>query len=122
MSKRADCTRRQVGAVIVDSEHRIVSTGYNGAPSGDPGCLTDGACPRGQKSYAEVPAFSSYSNCIAKHAEQNAIEYAWDELNDRFCEGEFTVYITCEPCPDCRALIDEMALDRVVWPEGEYTL
>jgi dCMP deaminase len=47
VAARADCTRRQVGAVIVKG-NRIVSTGYNGAPSGLPGCLTDGRCPRGK--------------------------------------------------------------------------
>lgn len=46
---RADCTRRRVGAVVVDaSTKHIISTGYNGAAPGEPGCLSDGACPRGQ--------------------------------------------------------------------------
>lgn len=49
VAARADCTRRQVGAVILDSEHRVLSVGYNGAPSGAPGCASDGACPRGRR-------------------------------------------------------------------------
>lgn len=47
VARRADCTRRRVGAVIV-RDHRVVSCGYNGAPAGRPGCLSDGACPRGR--------------------------------------------------------------------------
>jgi dCMP deaminase len=46
---RADCTRRKVGAIIFEpSTGYQVSSGYNGAPRGMPGCLSDGACPRGQ--------------------------------------------------------------------------
>lgn len=56
-SKRADCTRRQVGAVIVAADGSIVSTGYNGLPSGRPGCLTAGACPRGQMSYPDAQPY-----------------------------------------------------------------
>lgn len=47
VSARADCTRRRVGAVIV-KDNRIVSTGYNGAPAGEPGCLTAKGCLRGR--------------------------------------------------------------------------
>lgn len=46
---RADCTRRRVGAIVFEPDSGYqVSSGYNGAPRGMPGCLSDGACPRGQ--------------------------------------------------------------------------
>ena len=41
-SLRSDCERDKVGAVIVNNQ-RIRSTGYNGAPTGRPGCKS---CPR----------------------------------------------------------------------------
>ena len=109
VSTRADCTRRQVGAVIVDTNHRILSTGYNGAPSGQPGCLSFGACPRGLKTYDEVSALSAYDNCISIHAEANALLYARTSLVGA------TIYITCEPCKDCAKLIAGAGIVKVVF-------
>jgi dCMP deaminase len=72
-STRAECTRRKVGAIVLDSDGRIVGAGYNGAPAGKPSCL-DGACPR---AFSEVAPGSSYDtgpgSCIAIHAEANAL-------------------------------------------------
>lgn len=113
-SLRVACNRRQVGAVIMDLSHRVVSMGYNGTPAGMVNC-SDGGCPRGQLSYDECPAFGSYSNCTGGHAEDNAIEYADVDLTG------FTIYITCAPCDDCRLLIHNAGIKRAVWPEGEYS-
>lgn len=72
-SVRAECTRRLVGAIVLDSGGRIVGAGYNGAPAGKPSCL-DGACPRAS---SDVAPGSSYDtgpgSCIAIHAEANAL-------------------------------------------------
>ena len=46
VAKRSTCLRRKVGAVIVKDKH-ILTTGYNGAPSGMPHCLDIG-CLREQ--------------------------------------------------------------------------
>lgn len=115
VAQRADCTRRQVGAVIVDSDHRIVSTGYNGAPAGMPGCLSDGACPRGQQSFRDVPPGGSYDtgpgSCVAVHAEANALLYGdWA----RYKGG--VIYITDGPCDGCKRLIAGAGITRVVYP------
>lgn len=117
VSLRADCRRRQHGAVIV-TRNRIVATGYNGAPAGKEGCLA-GACPRGLLSYEEVPPLSGYDDgpgrCIAVHAEQNALLYSsWADV-----EGG-TIYITGEPCATCRRLIGGSGLVRAMWPGGGY--
>ena len=116
VAARADCTRRQVGAVIMDGEGRIVSTGYNGAPAGEPGCASAGACPRGRLSYDEHPHGVAYesgeSRCIAVHAEANAVIYAGRERT-KGC----TIYVTDEPCYLCALVIKAAGIVRVVTPE-----
>lgn len=71
-AQRADCSRRQVGAVLMRPDHTIVATGYNGAAPGFPGCLI-GACPRAQ---SDVEPGSSYEHrsrvvyCPTRRAER----------------------------------------------------
>ena|ERR1700691_1319751 len=105
VSKRADCSRRQVGAIIV-KHHRIVATGYNGAPSGHGGCSA-GYCPRAKLENVE-PGLG-YDNCIAIHAEANALLYA-DRDN---CEGA-TLYCTDTPCVACWKLIRGSGVKHVI--------
>jgi dCMP deaminase len=117
VSTRADCSRRRVGAVLVKG-NRIFATGYNGAPAGDLGCLTDGACPRGK---SDVPPRSSYDTglgaCIALHAEQNTIIYASREQT----QGA-TLYCTDYPCDGCMRMIRGAGILKVVTPEGAVNL
>ena len=119
VSLRGKCTRRQVGAILVNQQGRIVSTGYNGFPSGTKGdCLT-GACPRGRMSYSEVPADSHYTDpsspgyCPATHAEANALLYSGERTIG--C----TMYTTAKPCPDCQRLIASGGVIRVFWQESK---
>lgn len=108
VSKRGDCQRVQHGAVIV-KDHRIVSTGYNGSEPGGPSCLA-GECPRAT---SDTPHnYPDYSNCIALHAEQNAIAYAnRDDL--QYAE----IYITGPPCDMCMKLIKAAGIGNVWYPE-----
>lgn len=109
VSQRGDCRRRQHGAVIVKN-NRVTSTGYNGSPSGGPSCLR-GECPRGLLTEDEQAHNDGlYENCVALHAEQNAIAYA----NRADTEGA-TIYITGEPCSMCSKLITAAGIERVVW-------
>lgn len=126
VATRADCSRRQVGAVLMRPDHTIVSTGYNGAPPGTPGCLTRQACPRGRASQTDVPGYddprvrtgeaepSSYDlgpgACIALHAEQNALLRAtWDEMQGA------TLYVTDAPCGGCARMIAGTPIARVYY-------
>ena len=63
VSLRATCPRAQIGAVIVSGDNRVLATGYNGAPAGEPHCedvgcnLVDGHCTT--TIHAEVNAVAS---------------------------------------------------------------
>lgn len=109
VSKRGDCTRSQVGAVLVGPDHRIISTGYNGTMPNVSGCL-DGGCPRGRFSYESLPSNDDYSNCIAIHAERNAIIYS-----DPSKRSGTTLYVTRRPCVLCKELLLAEGVTRVVW-------
>jgi len=117
VAARADCTRRKAGAVLV-KDHRIVATGYNGAPAGDKGCLSDGACPRGALDHSAVPAYSSYDSgpgaCIAVHAEANCLLYADRDK----CEGAVLYCVPGVPCAGCEKLIRGAGVASVYTPEG----
>ena len=112
---RADCTRRRVGAVVLDAAHRVVGAGYNGAPPGHPGCLSDGACPRGRLTTEELTPGTAYDTCTSVHAEVNAVlRAAWADLDGG------TLYCTDVPCKDCGKVLRATPLARVVTPEGEW--
>lgn len=105
VSQRSDCERDKVGAVVVGSDHRIRSTGYNGSPAGMEGCSS---CPRRT---SDVAPGSCYSNCSAVHAELNALLYC-----DRSDLPGSTLYITREPCYGCEKAIWASGVSRVVTP------
>lgn len=113
VSTRADCSRSQVAAVLMRPDHTIVSTGYNGAPSGGPSCLA-GECPRGRSGVAPLSSYDTgVGACIALHAEQNCLLRAtWDEMLDA------TLYITRAPCDGCKRMISGTPIKHVIWPEG----
>lgn len=93
--QRANCIGRKVGAIIV-LDGRIISTGYNGTPSGMPNC-TDLGCYRCAHPN-DFPQGQGYDLCICVHAEQNALIAA-----ARFgiaVQGS-TVYSTVRPCFGC---------------------
>jgi len=104
VSTRSDCERDKVGAVVV-KDRRIRATGYNGAPAGKPGCES---CPR---RLSNVEPGSDYTNCVAVHAEGNALLYC----NREDLIGA-TLYITRAPCYACQKLIDAAGVQRIVTP------
>jgi dCMP deaminase len=103
LATSGDCTRRKVGAFIVNN-HIPIGMGYNGVEPGRPGCIS-GACPRAA---SDVEAYAPYTDCIAIHAEMNAIARSWAPL-----EGA-TMYVTEPPCDMCQKAIRAARIARVV--------
>lgn len=103
VSSRATCARRAVGCVLVDDRGRVLSTGYNGPPSGLPHC-TDEPCPG-----ANAAPGQSLDLCEAVHAEQNAL---------LFCPSSDaidTCYVTASPCVTCTKLLLNTPCRRIVF-------
>lgn len=109
---RSTCLRRQVGAVIV-KDNRIITTGYNGAPSGLKHCTELGGCERER---LQIPSGQRHELCRALHAEQNAIIQA-SKLGST-TEGA-TIYVTLQPCVICAKMIINAGIVRIVH-RGEY--
>lgn len=99
---------RQVGAVIV-RDKRIITTGYNGAPSGIKSCKEKGECLRIKLG---IPSGTRHELCYAIHAEQNAIIQA-AKLGISI-EGA-TLYCTHYPCTICAKMIVNAGIKRVIY-------
>ena len=108
VATRGECSRRKVGAVIVNN-YSIIATGYNGAPPGAKSCL-DGFCPRAS-SDVEPGADYAQSGCNVIHAEANAIIRGGRER----CQGA-TMYVTEKPCVLCVPLLRSVGIYNVVHP------
>lgn len=93
VSRRSNCVRRKVGALIV-VRSAIISTGYNGTPMGVRNCL-DGGCPR---CASDVPSGAGYDSCLCVHAEQNS--FALAARHGSATLGG-TLYTTLRPCFGC---------------------
>lgn len=103
---------RQVGAVIVKN-NRIVSTGYNGAPSGIKSCQDRGECLRNKLG---IESGTRQEICYSVHAEQSAIVQA--AKMGISIEGA-TIYVTHQPCSLCSRMLINSGIKRIVY-EQDY--
>jgi len=106
VAERSTCRRRHVGAVAVRDKH-ILSTGYNGAPSGAKDCLELG-CLRDE---LNIPSGTRHEICRGIHAEQNVIIQAG--LHGVSLEGS-TLYATHTPCVLCAKMLVNAKIKRLV--------
>lgn len=101
VAERSTCDRAMVGCVLV-LEKRILTTGFNGSPTGQPHCdeeghlMIDGHCVR------------------TIHAETNAIiQAALHGVSTRGC----TCYVTHFPCINCSKQLINAGITRLVYGE-----
>lgn len=106
VAERATCHRHHVGAVAVRDKH-ILTTGYNGAPSGAKDCLELG-CLRDELG---IPSGTRHEICRGIHAEQNVIVQA--ALHGVSLEGS-TIYVTHTPCVLCAKMLVNAKIARFV--------
>lgn len=96
----------QVGACIVNSNHKILSLGYNGMPIG----MNDDTAPwdrEGEYLNTKYP--------YVCHSELNAI------LNARGIDlTGTTLYVTLFPCNECSKAIIQAGIKKVIYESDKY--
>ncbi len=95
----------QVGAAIVDENHRVVSVGYNGFPTG----VSDDEFPWGREGGV---LDSKYAFVV--HAELNAI------LNSQRSVRGCTIYVSLFPCNECAKAIIQSGIKKIVYESDKY--
>lgn len=102
VSLRSTCPRANVGSVIV-KDNRLISTGYNGSPSGHKHCIDEGC-------------YLIDNHCKRSvHAEVNAI-CSCARLGIGL-KGA-SIYVTHFPCIDCTHQIIQSGIKRVYYLEN----
>ena len=110
VAQRSTCTRRAVGAIIV-KDKRILTTGYNGAPSGIRHCLEVGCL----RETMNVPSGERHELCRGIHAEQNAIiQAAYHGVSVK----EAVLYCTNLPCSICAKMIINAGINNICYQTG----
>lgn len=125
IAQESKCCSWKVGAVI-EKNDRIIATGYNGTPAGQPNCC-DVAEKKGWTvtgihgtvfpSQKERMEHSAWSNANEIHAELNSILFA--ARNGIIALEGATMYVTLAPCSQCAKAITQSGIRRVVYCE-EY--
>lgn len=139
ISQRSSCRKRKVGAVIVDADGNVISSGYNEVPAYEKPCtqeykacyrdwLTDGFLRKLKEQVPEAgpketdikmlfrKEFKILDYCRALHAEENAIVNL--ARNGRSVPlEECTLYTTTYPCRMCSNKIVNVGIRQIVYVE-----
>lgn len=121
---RSTCMNKHWGAVLVKDD-TILSTGFNGAPRGVKDCYENGFCRLYEyRKKNNLGRGEGYEQCIAVHAEMNAILFANGEtkgstlyLVGKECmdlDGNWNYVPNPNPCHICKKLIVNSGIDKIV--------
>ncbi len=105
-SQRSKDPSTQVGACIVNSENKIISVGYNGAPIGydDDKFMT----------WDREGDFLDTKYAYVCHAELNAI------LNSQGLVKGCKLYVALFPCNECTKAIIQSGIKEVIYMSDKY--
>ena len=95
----------QVGAVIVDQEHKVVGIGYNGLPIG---------CSDDEFPWDREGGMLETKYAFVVHAELNAI------LNSTRNLHGCTLYVSLFPCNECAKAIIQSGMQKIVYEDDKY--
>lgn len=95
----------QVGAVIVDQEHKVVGIGYNGLPIG---------CSDDEFPWNREGGMLETKYAFVVHAELNAILNSTRDLHG--C----TLYVSLFPCNECAKAIIQSGIRKIVYEDDKY--
>ncbi len=116
VASRSTCRHRSQGAVIARNG-RILSTGYNGAPSGQPHCIDLKSCAKEDGLGCRAEGLHGESNAIASAANMGTS-----------VDGA-TLYCVYSPCKACCNLLKSAGIVEVKYdklydgfPEGQLYL
>jgi len=99
VSERSTCDRAFVGCVLV-LDKRILTTGFNGSPAGQPHC-------------DEIGHLLVEGHCVRTiHAETNAIIQA---ALHGVCTRGSTCYVTHFPCINCTKVLINAGICRLIY-------
>ncbi|MBQ7225084.1 MAG: dCMP deaminase family protein [Clostridia bacterium] len=105
-SMRSKDPNTQVGACIVDNENRILSTGYNGFPSG---------CSDDEFPWERQGSFCDTKYPFVVHAELNAILNA----RGKNLTGA-KIFVALFPCNECAKAIIQSGIKEVIYLSDKY--
>ena len=95
----------QVGAVIVDQEHKVVGIGYNGLPIG---------CSDDEFPWDREGGMLETKYAFVVHAELKAI------LNSTRNLHGCTLYVSLFPCNECAKAIIQAGIAELVYADDKY--
>ncbi len=106
-AQRSKDNNTQVGACIVNNEHKIVAVGYNGMPTG----CSDDDMPWEREGKTSLDTKYPF----VCHAELNAI------LNSNSASlSGCTLYVTLFPCNECAKAIIQSGIKKIVYQSNKY--